>query len=60
MTMVLGGLWHGAAWTFVIWGVYQGVLLSSYRGAGDSGGSAAGSSGRSRSRGSPRGSSCFT
>ena len=27
ITMVLGGLWHGAAWTFVIWGVYQGLLL---------------------------------
>jgi alginate O-acetyltransferase complex protein AlgI len=31
LTMVLGGLWHGAAWTFVIWGVYHGVLLLSYR-----------------------------
>jgi D-alanyl-lipoteichoic acid acyltransferase DltB (MBOAT superfamily) len=26
-TMVLGGLWHGAAWNFVIWGAYQGLLL---------------------------------
>ena len=25
ITMVLGGLWHGAAWTFVLWGAYQGV-----------------------------------
>jgi alginate O-acetyltransferase complex protein AlgI len=25
ITMVLGGLWHGAAWTFVIWGAYMGV-----------------------------------
>jgi len=24
---VLGGLWHGAAWTFVIWGAAHGVLL---------------------------------
>jgi len=32
-TMVLGGLWHGAAWTFVAWGVYQGVLLIAYRAA---------------------------
>ena len=24
ITMVLGGLWHGAAWTFVVWGVLQG------------------------------------
>ncbi len=29
--MVLGGLWHGAAWTFVLWGVYHGVLLIAYR-----------------------------
>jgi D-alanyl-lipoteichoic acid acyltransferase DltB (MBOAT superfamily) len=27
LTMVLGGLWHGAAWKFVIWGGYQGGLL---------------------------------
>jgi D-alanyl-lipoteichoic acid acyltransferase DltB (MBOAT superfamily) len=33
VTMVLGGLWHGAAWTFVFWGVYQGVLLVAYRAA---------------------------
>jgi alginate O-acetyltransferase complex protein AlgI len=25
VTMVLGGLWHGAAWTFVFWGLYHGV-----------------------------------
>ena len=25
ITMVLGGLWHGAAWTFVFWGAYHGV-----------------------------------
>ncbi len=31
LTMLLGGLWHGAAWTFVIWGVYHGVLLLAYR-----------------------------
>lgn len=31
VTMVLGGLWHGAAWTFVLWGVYHGVLLIVYR-----------------------------
>ena len=24
ITMVLGGLWHGAAWTFVVWGALQG------------------------------------
>lgn len=27
ITMALGGLWHGAAWTFVIWGLYQGLVL---------------------------------
>jgi D-alanyl-lipoteichoic acid acyltransferase DltB (MBOAT superfamily) len=27
-TMVLGGLWHGAAWNFVLWGAYQGGLLA--------------------------------
>jgi len=27
LTMVLGGLWHGAAWTFVIWGGIHGVWL---------------------------------
>ncbi len=28
ITMLLGGLWHGASWTFVFWGGYHGVLLS--------------------------------
>lgn len=27
ITMLLGGLWHGSDWTFVIWGGYHGVLL---------------------------------
>jgi D-alanyl-lipoteichoic acid acyltransferase DltB (MBOAT superfamily) len=27
LTMVLGGLWHGAAWTFVLWGAFHGVGL---------------------------------
>ncbi|GAA5534566.1 MBOAT family protein [Deinococcus aluminii] len=27
IVMLLGGLWHGANWTFVIWGAYQGLLL---------------------------------
>ncbi len=30
ITMLLGGLWHGAAWNFVLWGVYQGVLLVAF------------------------------
>ena len=37
MTMVLGGLWHGAAWTFILWGVYHGLLLVAQRGAEHSG-----------------------
>ena len=28
LTMVLGGLWHGAAWTFVVWGGIHGGFLS--------------------------------
>jgi len=31
LTMLLGGLWHGAAWNFVIWGGYHGLLLSLHR-----------------------------
>jgi len=27
ITMVLGGLWHGAAWTFVLWGAFHGTAL---------------------------------
>ncbi|MEZ5330515.1 MAG: MBOAT family O-acyltransferase [Thermoanaerobaculia bacterium] len=28
LTMTLVGLWHGAAWTFVVWGLYHGLMLS--------------------------------
>ena len=31
LTMFLGGIWHGAGWTFVIWGTYHGVLLVAQR-----------------------------
>jgi alginate O-acetyltransferase complex protein AlgI len=31
ITMLLGGLWHGAAWTFVVWGAIHGALLCLYR-----------------------------
>lgn len=31
LTMLLGGLWHGAAWTFIFWGAYQGILLVVHR-----------------------------
>src|SRR4051794_15792213 len=27
VAMALCGLWHGAAWTFVLWGVWHGILL---------------------------------
>ena len=28
ITMLLGGLWHGAAWTFVVWGAFHGVIIT--------------------------------
>jgi alginate O-acetyltransferase complex protein AlgI len=31
ITMLLGGLWHGAAWNYVLWGAYQGALLCGHR-----------------------------
>lgn len=31
LTMLLGGLWHGASWTFVIWGGMHGVALIFHR-----------------------------
>jgi D-alanyl-lipoteichoic acid acyltransferase DltB (MBOAT superfamily) len=31
VVMTLVGLWHGANWTFVMWGVYHGLLLIGYR-----------------------------
>ena len=33
VTFFVTGLWHGAAWTFVLWGLYHGVLLCLHRGA---------------------------
>ncbi|MFO1242231.1 MAG: MBOAT family protein [Rickettsiales bacterium] len=27
-TMTLGGLWHGANWTFILWGAWHGLILS--------------------------------
>jgi len=27
LTMVIGGLWHGAAWTYVVWGALEGILI---------------------------------
>jgi hypothetical protein len=31
LTMLLGGLWHGASWTFVMWGALMGVYLVGHR-----------------------------
>ncbi len=28
ITMLLGGLWHGAAWTFVAWGAFHGLIIT--------------------------------
>ncbi|MFN2352713.1 MAG: MBOAT family protein, partial [Kiritimatiellia bacterium] len=37
LVMLLGGLWHGAAWTFVAWGAIHGILLALERLAGKEG-----------------------
>jgi alginate O-acetyltransferase complex protein AlgI len=31
ITMLLGGIWHGAAWTFMLWGALHGVMLALHR-----------------------------
>ena len=31
ITMALGGLWHGASWNFVVWGIYHGVCLVAHK-----------------------------
>jgi alginate O-acetyltransferase complex protein AlgI len=31
ITMTLGGLWHGASWTFIVWGALHGLLLIGHR-----------------------------
>lgn len=35
LTMLLGGLWHGAGWTFIAWGAIHGAILCIYRAIGD-------------------------
>lgn len=30
LTMFLGGLWHGANWTFAVWGLAHGIILVIY------------------------------
>ncbi len=34
VVMLFGGLWHGANWTFIVWGAYHGALLIAERWAG--------------------------
>lgn len=34
LTMLLGGIWHGANWTFVIWGAWHGAILAVERALG--------------------------
>jgi D-alanyl-lipoteichoic acid acyltransferase DltB (MBOAT superfamily) len=36
LTMLVGGLWHGAKWTFVFWGLLNGVYIAVERLVGDS------------------------
>lgn len=31
LTMVLGGLWHGASWNFIYWGAFHGLILCVYK-----------------------------
>jgi alginate O-acetyltransferase complex protein AlgI len=31
LTMLLGGLWHGANWTFLVWGAWHGLILAAER-----------------------------
>src|SRR5690606_2664419 len=31
ITMLLGGLWHGASWRFIIWGGLHGLALSAHK-----------------------------
>jgi alginate O-acetyltransferase complex protein AlgI len=37
LTMLLGGLWHGASWNFVIWGGYHGAILVAEKATGHTG-----------------------
>jgi alginate O-acetyltransferase complex protein AlgI len=58
LTMLLGGLWHGAAWTFVVWGAIHGAGLAAERWLGERRGArdaAAAASGRPAGGDSPIG-----
>lgn len=32
ITMFLGGLWHGASWNFIVWGLFHGIALALHKG----------------------------
>jgi len=34
VTMFVSGLWHGAGWTYLLWGIYYGVLIVIYQSSG--------------------------
>jgi len=34
VTMAVSGLWHGAGWTYLVWGLYYGFLIVAYQSAG--------------------------
>ena len=36
VTMTLGGLWHGANWTFIVWGIFHGLGIASVHAIRDS------------------------
>jgi alginate O-acetyltransferase complex protein AlgI len=42
VVFVISGLWHGAGWNFILWGLYHGLLLVAYRYVGKSAGMGAG------------------
>lgn len=49
LTMLLGGLWHGASWTFVVWGGVHGAVLAIESGIRRKGGDGTGGGSRTRS-----------
>ena len=34
VTMFVSGIWHGAGWTYIVWGIYYGLLIVAYQSAG--------------------------
>mgnify|MGYP001434484315 CR=1 FL=1 len=31
LTMLIGGLWHGVGWTYIVWGIFHGIILILFR-----------------------------